>query len=77
VAPIPGTIPGTIEKLDKMPQPPKVTPKTSEVRIETQPTSIPQVATPTTVIPPVPATPNVEVAPVPPPRVDGDRRDPF
>jgi len=66
-----------MEKIKVMPQTPKTTPKESEVRIETQPTNIPQVATPPAVIPPVPATPNVEVAPVPPPRVSGDGRDPF
>jgi len=73
--------PGTIEKLDKMPQPPGKTPappKTSEVRIETQPGNIPpQVITPPAVIPPAPAAPNVEAAPVPPPRIDGDGRDRF
>jgi len=77
---MPGTImPGgtqtpPIEKLKEMP---KVTPKTTEVRIETQPNTIPQTATPPAVIPPVPPATNIEVAPVPPPRVDGDRRDPF
>jgi len=84
----PGTvIPGIPQEkiappLDKMPNPPKVAPKGTEVRIETQPNSIPQIATPPAVtppaiIPPAPAVPNLDTpSAVPAPR-DGDRREPF
>jgi hypothetical protein len=71
-----------LEKMPKAPPkttPPPETPKKNgspEVRIETQPIAIPQGTTPPAIIPPVPAAPSVEI-PVPAPRVDGDRREPF
>jgi hypothetical protein len=58
-----------IEAPKKMPEaPPK---KTAEVRIETPAPFAPNA------IRVSPAAPSVEVAPVPAPRVEGDRRDPF
>lgn len=62
------------EKIDppkKMPETPKKT--TTEVRIETP--AVPIVAP--NAIQPLPTPPAVEVTPVPVPRVEGDRRDPF
>jgi len=82
------TAPGT-ERIDapkKMPNVEKVpAPKSkqSEVRIENQPSAIPPIAAPQVITPPVtvipqaPTAPSLEVAPIPAPRVDGDRRDPF
>ena len=67
-----GTAPKAGEKIDapkKMPEPPKKV--NGEVRFQN---SVPVAPTPITV---TPSVPTVEVTPIPVPRVEGDRRDPF
>ena len=65
-----------IEAPKKMPiEAPKkapAAPKAQEVRIENAPAAIAPNAIQVT-----PSVPSVEIAPVPAPRVEGDRRDPF
>jgi hypothetical protein len=62
----------------KMPAAPikDAAPPKQEVRIENQPSPVPQVVAPPAIIPSVPAAPTIEVSPVPAPRIEGVR-DPF
>jgi len=57
--------------------PPAPAPKKQEVRIDNPPMPIPQIATSPVAAPVEVIVPSVEVTPVPAPRVDADRRDPF